>query len=79
MNKDIKKNFSKKELMNLIETNLQIYATSHHSVSSNSSFKIHLNAKSFNMFLTSSTISTEASFINDSIEETLNVNKTCWQ
>ena len=79
MNKDIKKKISKKELMNLIETNLQIYTTSHHSVSSNSSFKIHLNAKSFNMFLTSSTISTEASFIDDSIEETLNVNKTCWQ
>ena len=79
MNKDIKKKISKKELMNLIETNLQIYTTSHHSVSSNSSFKIHLNAKSFNMFLTSSTISTEASFIDDSIEETLNVNKICWQ
>ena len=77
MNKDIKKKISKKELMNLIETNLQIYTTSHHSVSSNSSFKIHLNAKSFNMFLTSSTISTEASFIDDSIEETLNVNKIC--
>ena len=79
MNKDIKKKISKKELMNLIETNLQIYTTSHHSVSSNNSFKIHLNAKSFNMFLTSSTISTEASFIDDSIEETLNVNKICWQ
>ena len=79
MNKDIKKKISKKELMNLNETNLQIYTTSHHSVSSNSSFKIHLNAKSFNMFLTSSTISTEASFIDDSIEETLNVNKICWQ
>ena len=79
MNKDIKKKISKKELMNLIEKNLQIYTTSHHSVSSNSSFKIHLNAKSFNMFLTSSTISTEASFIDDSIEETLNVNKICWQ
>ena len=79
MNKDIKKKISKKELMNLIETNLQIYTTSHHSVSSNSSFKIHLNAKSFNMFLTSSTISTEASFIDDSIEETLNVNKICWR
>ena len=79
MNKDIKKKISKKELMNLIETNLQIYTTSHHSVSSNNSFKIHLNAKSFNMFLTSSTISAEASFIDDSIEETLNVNKTCWQ
>ena len=65
--------------MNLTETNLQIYTTSHHSVSSNNSFKTHLNAKNFNMFLTSSTISTEASFIDDSIEETLNVNKTCWQ
>ena len=69
----------KKQSMNLTEANHQIYTTSHHSVSSNNSFKIHLNAKSFNMFLTSSTISTEASFIDDSIEETLNVNKTCWQ
>ena len=27
----------------------------------------------------SSTVSTEASFNGDSNEETLNVNKTCWQ
>ena len=35
---------SKKDLMNLIETNHQINMTSDHSVSSYNSFKIHLNA-----------------------------------
>ena len=38
--------------MNLIETNHQINMASYHSASSNNSFKRHLNAKSFNMFLT---------------------------
>ena len=37
--------------MNLIETNHQINMTSDHSVSSNISFKSHLNAKSLNMVL----------------------------
>ena len=40
--------------MNLIEANHQINVTSDNSVSSNSSFKSHLNCKSFNMFLTAS-------------------------
>ena len=35
---------SKKDLVNLIETNHQINMTSDHSVSSYNSFKIHLNA-----------------------------------
>ena len=47
-----KENF-KEDLMNLIETNHLINMTSDHSVSSNNSFKILLNAKIFNMFLTS--------------------------
>ena len=38
--------------MNLIETNQQINMTSDHSLSSNNLFKSHLNAKTFNMFLT---------------------------
>ena len=41
LNKDIKKENFKKDLINLIETNHQINMTSD-----------HLNAKSFNMFLT---------------------------
>ena len=44
-----KENFIK-DLMNLIEANHQINMTSDHAVSSNNSFKNHLNAKSFNMF-----------------------------
>ena len=38
--------------MNLIETNYQINMTSDYSVSSNNSFKSHLNAKTFNMLIT---------------------------
>ena len=38
--------------MNLIEANHQINVTFYHSVSNNDSFKSHLNAKSFNIFLT---------------------------
>ena len=67
LNKDIKKENFKKDLMNLIETNHQINMTSDHSVSSNNhqinmtsdhsvssnnSFKTHLNDKGFNMFFT---------------------------
>ena len=37
--------------MNLSQTNHQINMTSDHYVSTNNSFKIRLNAKSFNMFL----------------------------
>ena len=44
LNKDIKKEKFKKDLMNLIETNHRINMTSDHSVSSYNSFKIHLNA-----------------------------------
>ena len=47
-----KKEIFKNELMNLIQTNHQINITSDHSVSTNNSFKSHLNSKSFNMFLT---------------------------
>ena len=46
-----KKNFQK-NLINSTETNHQINMISDHSVSSNISFKTHLNAESFNMFLT---------------------------
>ena len=52
LNKHIKKDIFLKNLTNLIETNPQINMTSDHSVSSNDSFKNHLNAKNFNMFLT---------------------------
>ena len=52
LNKDIKKENFKKVLMKLIETNHQINMTSDHSVSTNYSFKIHLNAEGFNSFLT---------------------------
>ena len=38
--------------MNLIETNYQINIASDHSVSTNNSFKSHLNANGFNVFLT---------------------------
>ena len=54
LNKVIKKENFKKELTNLIETNHQINMTSDHSVSSNNSFKSHLKAKIFSMFLTPS-------------------------
>ena len=47
----IKANF-KKGLINLIETNQQINMSSDNFFSSNNSFKTHLNAKGFNMFLT---------------------------
>ena len=50
MNKGIKAKNFKNDLMNLIEANCQIDMTFDYSVSSNKSFKIHLNAKSFNMF-----------------------------
>ena len=52
LNKNIKKENFKKDLMNLIETNHQINIISDHPVSSNKSFKSHLNTKRFNMFLT---------------------------
>ena len=39
--KTLKKRNSKKDLMNLIETNHQINMTSDHSVSSNDPFKSH--------------------------------------
>ena len=52
LNKHIKKENFKKGLINLIEANHVINMTSNDSVSSNDSFKSHLNAKSFNMFLT---------------------------
>ena len=50
--KNIKKENFEKHTMNLIEINHKINLFSEHSVSSNNSFKSHLNAKSFNMFLT---------------------------
>ena len=37
--------------MNLIDASYQINVTSDHSVSSDNTFKNHLNAKSFNMIL----------------------------
>ena len=52
LNKYIKKENFKKDLMNLIPTNHQINMTSVHSVSTNNSFKNHLNTKSFNVYLT---------------------------
>ena len=50
--KHIKKENFKKGLINLIETNHQIDMTSGKFVSSNNSFKSHLNATRFNIFLT---------------------------
>ena len=47
--KILKREIFKKDSMNLIETNYQTNMTCDHSVSSNNSFKSHLNAKSFNM------------------------------
>ena len=41
-----------KDPMNLIETNHKINVTSDRTASSNNSLKSHLDAKSFNMFLT---------------------------
>ena len=52
LNKYIKKESFKKDLMNLIPTNHQLNMTSVHSVSTNNSFKNHLNTKSFNIYLT---------------------------
>ena len=52
LNKDIKKENLRKDLINLIETNHQIKMTSDHSISNNNSFKNHLNTKSFHMILT---------------------------
>ena len=52
LNKCIKKEIFKKDLMNLIQTNYQINMTFDHSVSTNNSFKSHLNTKSFHLFLT---------------------------
>ena len=49
---NIKQGNFKKYLMNLIEKNHQIKMSSDHSISSNNSFKSHLNAKSFSMILT---------------------------
>ena len=52
LNKDIKKQNFKKDLMNLTETNHQTNMTSEHSVSSNKWFKNHFNVKHFNIFVT---------------------------
>ena len=49
---NIKQGNFKKYLMNLIEKNHLIKMSSDHSISSNNSFKSHLNAKSFSMILT---------------------------
>ena len=45
----MKKEDFRKDLVNLILTNHQINMTSDHSVSSNDSFKSHLNAKCFTL------------------------------
>ena len=50
LNKDTKKENFKKDLMNLIKTNHQINLTSDRSVSSNNSFRSHLNTKSAESF-----------------------------
>ena len=50
LKKDTKKENFEKDIMHLIETNQQINMAFEHSVSSNTSFKKHLNAKSFKMF-----------------------------
>ena len=47
LNNCIKKEKFKKVLINLIQTNHQINMTPDHSVSTNNSFKNHLNDKSF--------------------------------
>ena len=50
LNKDTKKENFKKDLMNLIKTNHQINLTSDRSVSSNNSFRSHLNTNSAESF-----------------------------
>ena len=52
LNKHFKKENFLKNLLNLTETNHQINMTSEHSVSRRKWLESHLNAKSFNMFLT---------------------------
>ena len=52
MKKHIKNENFNKDLINLIERNYQINMTSDNFVLSNNSFKSHLSAKTFNMFLT---------------------------
>ena len=52
LKKNIKNENFEKDLMNLIKTNHQINMISDHSISSNNSFKSHLNAKSFKMVFT---------------------------
>ena len=52
LKKHIKNENFNKDLINLIERNYQINMTSDNFVLSNNSFKSHLSAKTFNMFLT---------------------------
>ena len=52
LNKDIKKENFKKDLMNLIDKNPPINITPDHSISTNNLFKSHLNTKSFDMIST---------------------------
>ena len=52
MRKHIRKENFRKGLINSIEANHQINMTSDNFVSSNNSFKSHLDAKGFKMFLT---------------------------
>ena len=50
LNKDIKKENFKKDLMNKTEANYQTNMASTHSDSSKKQFESHLNAKSFRRF-----------------------------
>ena len=52
LNKDIKKENFEKDLMNLTDKNHPITMIPDHSISSNNSFKSHLNTKSFDMIST---------------------------
>ena len=87
LKKDIKKENFEKDVVLLIETNQQINRTFEHSASSNTSFKKHLNAKSFKMFWeywcklsfrrklkkpSSSTVSAETPFDDECNKEALN-------
>ena len=51
LKKNTKKEHFSKDAVHLIDTNHQINLNFEHSVSSNTSFKKHLNSKSFKMFL----------------------------
>ena len=89
LRKHIRKENFRKGLINSIETNYQINMTSDNFVSSNNSFKSHLNAKGFNMLLTwlkhashqkaeSFKAASPSNLDNIIINNSSNFNTKCW-